>query len=868
MAKVTHKYDHYGRKEPAIIYLAKPGKRIYCALNSIDETSCSLTLRTNNTAELSFTVDKYIDGELSNGFDDIEEYMELYCAGIWFRICDPPSVNYDGLRMTKEVTAESYEIMMTQYKLKDFHINTGSEKSYEMMYQKDHDKNKFYQVKFYYPDEPKLSLLHLVLEHANVPGWKIGYVDNITPDEENVLLPNAICNFEVDEKNVYAFLTQDVAGAYKCVFEFDTANLLINVYRVESLGKDTNITLGFRNIQDSVSISRDDSLVTQFYVDGLDKYNIDSVNFSDSVITDLSYFVREPYMNKTLQDKYNAWINYRELRREEFIKLSKEINKAIDILSELENRLPVDTARNDWFSASVEDLKSAYNDNAAIIKGLESTYVDKEGHFDLEALKKSPDWPLYESIMNYTMPSIVAALQAKDEKIEGFGKGNIISNVNPVSLGDDWLTIGSNGATVEPYQLTDSPAWGVTRGVKVNITSASNAGIFQKNITVEETQEYVLSCYVKGSGTVRLEHALTGQDREAKEFPVTSNWTRVFTSFNAPGKLLDIAFTGNTTFSICGMQLEMGSTPTQFGYFTQDEKVLKAYETDWKLYGIKELKIKIETYQNSIDELKRSGFGDPYSPLSQFKEDYHTQMHQKYLDYLKLKEEAEAALKERQAQYDAAQPEELQKKRQQISKDVLLESFGDVQKDFPAFTPEESFIIKNLYNQAIYTNENIIVTSLDDTLDAVDKQKKLYNDAIEQLYVESHPQYIYSDSINNIYALPEFKEFHDDLEVNNFIRLGITDKEYVKLRVTEITYNPCTLDESMEVTFSNMVQYKSKRNDYNSLLDEAINKAVRDGGRVDSIDKSDTTDYVITADVIKKLFSNPLFNCKRLNFSR
>lgn len=32
--------------------------------------------------------------------------------------------------------------------------------------------------------------------------------------------------------------------------------------------------------------------------------------------------------------------------------------------------------------------------------------------------------------MNYTLPSIVAALQAQDETIEGFGKGNIISCVN------------------------------------------------------------------------------------------------------------------------------------------------------------------------------------------------------------------------------------------------------------------------------------------------------------------------------------------------------------------------------------------------------------------------------------------------------
>ena len=42
-----------------------------------------------------------------------------------------------------------------------------------------------------------------------------------------------------------------------------------------------------------------------------------------------------------------------------------------------------------------------------------------------------------------------------------------------------------------------------------------------------------------------------------------------------------------------------------------------------------------------------------------------------------------------------------------------------------------------------------------------------------------------------IYALPEFKEYHEQLAVNDFVRVGITDTNYIKLRVIEITYNPC-----------------------------------------------------------------------------
>lgn len=855
--KINHKYDIYGRTEPSIIYLAKPGKRLYCALGGIDTSTASLSLKTNNTAELTFTVDKYINNTVTDGYEELDELMELYCDGIWFKIVDPPTINNDGLRETKEITAESYEIMLTQYKLKNFKINMGEEDSYEMMYQATHDTNKFYQIKFYDSENEDLSFLHLVLKHADVPGWHIGYVDNITPDDDGKLLPNNICNFEVDDQNVYAFLTQEAAQAYKCVFEFDTVNMTINVYRPDSLGKDTNVVLGFRNIQNSITISRDENLVTQFYVEGLDDYNIDAVNFGDSVITDLSYFICEPYMDTSLQEKYNAWQSYRESRREEFINLSKEYNKNLEVLTELMNRVPIDTAQTNWFGKKVEDLKDAYNANMAIIKGLEALYVDDEKNFDLEALKKSHDWPLYESIMNYTLPSIVAALQAQDETVEGFGKGNIISCVNPIVLGQDWYMVNPGTSSFQTIQIDDAPAYGITRGVKV---TGTNGGIYQHNISIEPSQRYTLSCFVKGSGTFYLGYNNTGEDRKNVAYNITSSWTRVYTSFNLSSRLIDVAFAGTNDFTICGMQLEMGDSPSQFGYFTQSENIIKAYETDWKLYGISELKVKISTYDSCIKELKKSGYADGYNPLSGYEEAYFTQMHQKYLDYLNLKDQAEAALKERQAEYDKAKKPEIQEKRNQIAKDVLLENFGKVQNKYSAFTDKETYIIKSLYSQSTYTNENIIVTTLDSTADAVDKSKVLYDDALEELYVESHPQYTYTDDVENVYALPEFKEYHEQLAVNDFVRVGITDTNYIKLRVIEITYNPCDLDESMEVTFSNMIQYKAKRNDYNTLLNDALNTSNRNGGRVNSINKSSTSDYVITSEAIKQIFSNPLFN--------
>lgn len=906
--RINHNYDIYGRTEPSIIYLAAPGKRLLYPVSGIDTSTVSLTLNTNNTAELSFTVDRYVDGEEIIGYSYLEEYMELYVDGIWFKIMSPPEITNDGMRETKNITAESYEIMLSQYKLNSFKINTGDEDSYEVMYKKNHPDiveqykkdndgaEPYYSVKFYDPDNKELSFLHLVLSHANVPGWKIGYIDDVTKDDQGQLLPDGVYNFDADDTTVYSLLTQEAAANYKCIFEFDTVKMTINAYRPDSLGKDTNVVLGFRNIQNSVQISRDDSLTTKFYVDGLDGYGIASANFTEDTITDLTYFAKWPYMDETLQKKYLEWYNYRDYKpdeetdskRETFIKIMKEYNSIEEILTELTNRVPNDSSQNDWGSMSVDYLKDAYNDSLAVIKGIEAHHLKFPGTsdtttIDMEDLKNSSDWPLYEEYMNYVIPQIIAALQNKDVSYNAsdysdggrfsFGLGNNIKNVNPVTL-DSWDIIGNLYATLSTVELdikntNGSPAFGITRGVQTKFLTPGKAGICQKSINIVPGETYTLSCYVKGEGQINLEYGATGTTRKVYTSTIQDKdtWMRTYKQFTLGSdvKLVDIAFTVTGDCTFCGMQLEHGSTATQFGYFIQSENVIKAYETDWKLYGLIELKSKIETYESCIRSLESNGYSTAYDSSSEHEESYHTRQYQMYQDYQKLLKEAQDVLAERQAEYDVHKKDQdtVAEKRDALAKEVSMDMYGiEHNKDFTyhAFTEKEKYILSLLENQRTYTNENIITTTLDTTENAVDKCKKLYDDAVEELYVESHPQYTYTDDIENIYALPDFKEYHDQLAVNDFVHLGLNDNEYVKLRVIEITYNPCDLDESMQVTFSNVTQYKAERNDYNVLLNDTFNKSSHEGARVEGVNKSNASEFVFTADVIRQLFSHPTFN--------
>lgn len=939
MTTLSHKYDIYNRTEPAVIYLAKPGKRLYTALNGVDTSTVNIAIRTNDTAKLTFTINKYVNGEVIPEFDDVDEMMELYCSGIWFKIVDPPAMDNDSYQCTKDVTAESYEIGLSQYTLKNFNINNDDNSSYNLVYKRkldkaeaikkypdrandedfinNYDSGNYYSVKLYDPNCKELSFLDLVLQHADVPGWRIGTVDHLKEasdanknNSENAskILPNRICNFEVDDKSVFSFLTQEAATAYDCVFEFDTENLLINVHDIADFGKDTDIIIGFRNIQNKVSMSRNDSMITQFYVDGLDDYGIDQANYGSSILTDLSYFAREPYMNDTLAKKYKEWASYRynENNIKAYMELSKNYNKQNEVLSELKNRVPVDTAQNDWFGSKIDDLITAYNDNVAIIKGLEALYVNSNGNTDFQALKNSSDWSLYESIMNYTIPAIVAAIQAKDDSdkktasdkignnlnFKSYGNGNLLQNVNPVVMDKYWVPIGINLADINTTQLTYDPtktpsgsaSYGINRGISLVKKENGTFGLLQKKISITPDTKYTLSCFVKADAacTFYLGYRANGDNSDFTTKPSTlqqsNNWNLVSYTFSSKNHLIDVCFQSTNTCTFCGMQLELGGSATKFGYFIQSEDTMKSYETDWKLYGIDELETKIETYKNCIEELEKGGLNKPYQTGSGYEQDYANQMYRTYDDYKKLKVQAEAALRERQAEYNKVKTpqDNIQAKRVKFGEAILWNNYGsdfntkyadcNHNHSYPKFTTEELLILKTLTRQATYTNENIITTSLTTTESAVDKCKELYDDAIDELYAESHPQYEYSDEVENIYALPEFKEYHDQLSINDFIYLEVMDDEYVKLRVTEISYNPCDMDESMELTFTSPTTYKTKRNDFNKILDAAINKSSHDGGTVQGVNKvSDASSYVISSDVIQRLFSNPVFSAKTTN---
>ena len=430
--KMTH--NVYKRAQQSHIYLGTADNRKICVLNGIRPESVQLSLKLNNTFDLSFQVDRYLDcyGRQieSGGYHLLDEAMRLYVENIGWFIMQAPSVQNDGTTESKSVNAESADCELVQRDLVGFKINMGTTDSWEMLSDENVEidesgvEHALSQIRFYDEDNPDLSLLHLVLQASELDGWTIGEIDNYPKVytsfqdgeliEKHILLQDEIPYFNVDSQSVYAFLTQSIARYFECVVLFDIENFTINIYRVEHLGKDTNITIGLRNLQTSNSITVDEnSIYTRYRVSGGGGLNIRYVNFGHDIIENLDYKLNTRYMPADLIEKYKIWRDDLEINRIEYIRLTRLYNEQLNIISELSDRVPLDDCSTDWYTFSLTALQTELSDYEAYKLGLESLFKDNNGMVDMDALMASDIAGEYHQIVDIIMPNIEIAMHNK-----------------------------------------------------------------------------------------------------------------------------------------------------------------------------------------------------------------------------------------------------------------------------------------------------------------------------------------------------------------------------------------------------------------------------------------------------------------------
>lgn len=352
----TFSYNYYKNLKNPEMYLAYPDKRIIGTLQAYDRQT---DIMANDINKLTFTIYSRFNNENTPFYNDIELGKYILFVGVnWFRIDDITIENQDADNEYKEITASSLETELDQTTLTSFG-SMGSDNDE----QGGLDRYCLYSI-----GDQEHSILHIFLQTN--PGWSIRYVDpNISTEYRN---------FQEDSVASRTFLTDKVSDVYECIFIFDSFDKSISAYKLENLGKDTGITLQYRNLIKSIKKdSSEDDVKTVLTVCGGndDRTNttlgIIEVNIGGSnQIYDFSY-----YYHMMSDELKNALIAYKKKcadNEDAYQQKLFNLKVKYEELGTLQNHVPDDHDTTDWTQYGLAEL----NEKEAIYKTNMKLYMN------------------------------------------------------------------------------------------------------------------------------------------------------------------------------------------------------------------------------------------------------------------------------------------------------------------------------------------------------------------------------------------------------------------------------------------------------------------------------------------------------------
>lgn len=297
------------------------------------------------------------------------------------------------------------------------------------------------------------------------------------------------------------------------------------------------------------------------------------------------------------------------------------------------------------------------------------------------------------------------------------------------------------------------------------------------------------------------------------------------------------------------------------------------FESNWNLYGIKELKGKRDEYKKQImdilaayqkewkdltdEEISKAGVKD---------EKTYNVFHKNFIKYKNWlgDENTEGSLLHKLKELNA-QVGELETQKKPYD-DVMTDMNTHSELNDPQFglTDKEYTAVMNIVRMGDYTNNNIFTTSLDDAITSYEHCEELYQDGLKRISETSQPQYQIETSLDNILSLNEYADvnsdnkqgWHNQFTVGNFIRVGLRDDYAVKLRLLTIAYNPCTKSSEISVTYTNMITSLTGRDDFSYLFDDTA-ASQKNSISVGTGDSKDSVEYM--TNLLQRMTNSSLF---------
>ena len=326
--------DFLNNLEKPIIYIANKHKEILASVAVYDDLSLTCNLNAYQTA--SFKIYQYVDGIKQKYFNLFEEEMLIMIPGIsWYEIHVETNIEPTGI--SKSITANSLECRLCDKRLVDFQINCN-----------DLDIEDYAIIPFCNFSDPEHSLLHKVLNVS--PTWSVGHVDESLINKQRT--------FDVDDTDVYSFLTSEVSEAFNCLFTFDTFNQTVNAYDLDNYGLDTNIFVSMDNLAQNMTKTIDEnSIFTCYRVNGGDDIQIGEVNPNGTnKIYNFEYYL--PQMPQELQIKIKAYNEKYQSEKPHYEDVVDRMRIPLEAIRELYTREPDSATSTDWTTYGLYELQS------------------------------------------------------------------------------------------------------------------------------------------------------------------------------------------------------------------------------------------------------------------------------------------------------------------------------------------------------------------------------------------------------------------------------------------------------------------------------------------------------------------------------
>ena len=881
------------------LYLCTPSLKPITQLNGVDTESASYSEHLRDYSSLTFDVYEYITirGEQvrSNGYDELDVYMYLYLEDIAYFQMQHPTVHNDGIKEYKSVTAYSIDKEWEDKDWVNFKVNTGEKDSLEQLAEDNTDDLGFTInfVEFFNPDREDLSLLHLILE--KMPNWT---VDSEDIDHE---LWEKKLSFSEDSINLYALMTSTIAPRAECIFIFDCLNRKIKAISKNNLDFDTNIFVGFRNLASQIEQTvNEDSVFTRFNVAGGNNLTVNDWNYNNGRIFNLDYFLREPYMSDEQVSKFKTWIEWQDEHRGEFANLSQQVSDLESKIYDLKYRVPDDGTRIDqWKKMDREGLDESLKYYQSLLSAFEVSVDSNPAYI-------GSDGNLYHI----------------DESGKMVDESGVIIQPGITVEYNPW-TVTEDGETHVDYERYYELLMNMENGkagyytyyeivtyiipnIEIAIWNDENAPTEDDEKDYNEEFETNWELY----GLEELKGRLEDYENRTKVLEGYSKYPRYFLQFM---RLTDFENYVLNSFEVTGMAIVSGGISYEIedilaieGVKSVGFLVEETEEEENELYvGITSEKdvlfeddiisfivdFKYKTTEESeytTGRIEHNGLIVPEAIGDFNGDDQWERLYEEYWEKIgyigdeetentikwwikELEEEIDEIGQEEQG-YNLSRMEMVAKvsmyETEILDSDENEYGYDVIELDEPNsewdFTLDDIKLFYTLMHDTDYTNENILITSLNTTSTItstetiIQKEEELWKDAKEKLSEISQPQITFSVSMDNIMQIKEFEGLKDDCSLLRFIRLGVRDDYSVKLRIVGRSWNPCDVTDDFSLEFSNMVTSESGRSDLTDLLNNGGGSAGKNSITIGSGNSDSDKEYA--ANLLSLMVSTGLFS--------